>query len=272
MTHRRSTGVVGLAAILLAGLISPFPCHGAPALLAIIIDDLGNARSAGERTASLPGPVTCSVLPHTPLAAELAESCRKSGKEVLVHLPMQPEGRSADPGPGALRVGQTRAEFEHAVEASLVSVPGAGGLSSHMGSLLTRHIGYMDWLMTELSRRGDLIFIDSATTAHSVALRLARDHGLPAARRDLFLDDDPSPDAIRAQWQRGLSIAQRQGSAILIGHPREHTLSLLEAEIAKLDSRGIMLVSISDVVRVSQAEGSESWQPSSYRSHQASRR
>lgn len=272
MIHRASSGIVGLAAILLTGVICPSPCHGAPPLLAIIIDDLGNARAAGERTASLPGPVTCSVLPHTPLANELAESCKKSGKQVLVHLPMQPESRSADPGPGALRVGQTRAEVVDAVRASLVSVPGADGLSSHMGSLLTRHIGYMGWLMTELSRRGDLVFIDSATTAHSVALRLARDHGLPAARRDLFLDDDPSPDAIRAQWQRGLSIAEQEGSAILIGHPKEHTLSLLETEIAALESRGIMLVSISEVVRVSQAKGSESWQPSSYRSHQASRK
>ena len=76
--------------MLLTGVICPSPSHGAPPLLAIIIDDLGNARSAGERTASLPGPVTCSVLPHTPLATELAKSCKKCLDEAEEIAPPAP--------------------------------------------------------------------------------------------------------------------------------------------------------------------------------------
>lgn len=239
--------------------------------LAVIIDDLGNARGVGERAAALPGPVTCSVLPHTPYAVQLAGRCKDEGKEVLLHLPMQPQDPEAKPGRGVLLLGQPRAEFRAAVADGLAAVPDADGVNNHMGSLLTRHIGYMHWLMQDLARHPDLVFVDSMTTAHSRALMAARAHGMPATRRDLFLDDDPSPAAVRRQWDRLIRQARARGSALGIGHPRPATLDLLDEELEALDEEGIILVSVAELIRHRQLS-EQSWQESSSLSRMASKR
>lgn len=242
-----------------------------PVYLAIIVDDLGNARAAGERAAALPGPVTCSVLPHTPYAVQLAERCKDEGKEVLLHLPMQPQDPDAKPGRGVLLMGQRRAEFRAAVTQGLAAVPGADGVNNHMGSLLTRHIGYMHWLMEDLGQQPGLVFVDSMTTSHSRALVAARVHGMPATRRDLFLDNDPSPAAVRRQWQRLIRQARTEGSALGIGHPRPATLDLLDAELGALEDEGIILVGVAELIRFRQTP-EQSWPESSSLSRMVSKR
>jgi polysaccharide deacetylase 2 family uncharacterized protein YibQ len=252
----RFAGVLALGC-LLAPTVTAL---GQPARVAVIIDDLGNARTDADRTANLPGAITCSVLPHTPYAGLVAETCRNSGKEVFVHLPMQPDDPAARLGPGALRIGQTREQLRAILAADLDTVPGAVGVNNHMGSLLTRHITYMDWLMGELATRDGLLFVDSATTAQSVALRLAADHGLPTTRRDVFLDEDRSPNAIRRQWARLVEVARARGTALAIGHPHEFTLDVLLDEIEAAASRDIMLVSVTELVRIRGKGGQQSWQ------------
>jgi len=253
--------VAGLLATVWIGLLLPVTAAVADtARVAVIIDDLGNTRAEAERTAALPGVLTCSVLPHTPYATLVAEACRTAGKDVFVHLPMQPEDPAARPGPGVLLVGQTRDELREILRADLASVPGATGVNNHMGSLLTRHITYMDWVMAELATRDRLLFVDSATTAESVALRLAADYGLPTTRRDVFLDEDPSPEAIRAQWERAIGIAQTRGTALAIGHPRETTLAFLADEMAGPSAHDVILVSVAELVRTRNQGGQQSWQ------------
>lgn len=259
MTGPSSARFAGLLA--LGCIIAPtVTALGQPARVAVIIDDLGNARADAETTAGLPGAVTCSVLPHTPYARLVAETCKDSGKEVFIHLPMQPDDPNARPGPGALRVGQTREQIRAILTADLDTVPGAVGVNNHMGSLLTRHITYMDWLMGELATRDGLLFVDSATTAQSVALRLAVDHGLPTTRRDVFLDEDPSPIEIRRQWAKLVQMARSRGTALAIGHPHEATLDILRDEIKAAASRDIMIVSVTELVRVRAKGGQQSWQ------------
>ena len=248
-----------LAAASIGLIITTAPALAGPAMVAIIIDDLGNSLGEADRTAALPGNLTCSVLPHTPFATTAAETCRTAGKEVFVHLPMQPEDPRARPGPGVLVVGQTRDQLREILRGDLASVPGAVGVNNHMGSLLTRHIAYMDWVMSELSLGGDLVFVDSATTTGSVALRLATEYGLPTTRRDVFLDEDPSPDAIHAQWERLVGIAHAQGAALAIGHPRDATLGFLAAELETAADRDIILVSVTELIRAEQQRGQEPW-------------
>lgn len=252
-------------------VLGPVGAGADPAMLAIIIDDLGNARAAGERAATLPGPVICSVLPHTPYAVLLARRCKEEGKEVLLHQPMQPQDPQADPGRGVLFLGQRREAFRTELRRGLEAVPGADGVNNHMGSLLTRHIGYMHWLMQDLSAREGLIFIDSVTTTHSRALAAARMHGLPSTRRDVFLDDDPSPAAIRAQWERLLARALAEGSALGIGHPWPETLDTLDAGIKTLDDEGIILVGVAELIRFRES-GVRSWPESLSRSRMVSKR
>ena len=68
--------------------------HFPPTYISIIIDDLGNSLPAGKQAVRLPGPVACAILPHTPYAVDLDEMAHRHGKEVLLHLPMEPVGAS----------------------------------------------------------------------------------------------------------------------------------------------------------------------------------
>ena len=137
--------------------------------IAIIIDDLGYQLEAGNRSINLPGPVACAILPATPRAAKLAEAAFANGKDVLLHLPLEPVASDSQSDPGSLMLDMSREQFGDTFLANLNSVPHAIGVNSHRGSMLTQHPGHMGWLMEELRMRGDLIFVDSYTTHKSVS-------------------------------------------------------------------------------------------------------
>ena len=140
--------------------------------IALIIDDLGNWRSAGVRTVSLPGPVACAVLPHTPYASLIAERAHVAGKEVMLHLPLAPI-RHDDVAAGTINIDTTRAQLARIFAVNINSIPHVVGVNNHMGSLLTQHPGHMTWLMTEMHERGELFFVDSYTSRSSIALKIA---------------------------------------------------------------------------------------------------
>ena len=207
---------------------------GSEARLAIIIDDLGNQWSLGQRAIRLPAAIAVAVLPHTPFGRELASEAYERGKEVLVHVPMQAEGTEIALGPGALHLGLSRREFRARLLSAVASVPYATGVNNHMGSLLTTDARIMQWLMRDLRRR-ELFFVDSYTTHRSMGLGMARAHRVPALKRDVFLDGDPQPASMRIQWQRLLGIADETGFAVAIAHPHPATLEFLESVLPALD-------------------------------------
>lgn len=217
--------------------------------VAVIIDDLGNLRAAGERTAALQGPVAFAILPHTPYAAYLAGLANESGKEVLLHLPLEPVAAHDDLGIGNIELNLSHDQFARVFGADLASVPYVSGVNTHMGSLITQHPGHMAWLMRELDLRRGLFFVDSRTTPASVALQVALEFGVPATRRDVFLDDDPDPQAIALQFDRLKNLARLHGGAVAIGHPRPGTLGFLERALPGLADEGIELVSVRAIIR-----------------------
>ena len=202
--------------------------------LAVIIDDLGYALVAGERAINLPGPVAYAILPGTPRATHLADMAHKSGKEVLLHLPLQAENDHEPAEPGSLSLDMSQAEFARTFIQDIDAVPHAIGVNNHRGSLLTRHPGHMSWLMEEIRNRGDLFFVDSYTTAASIAFRLARETGVPSAKRDVFLDPDQAPDTIAREFARLKKLAQQNGFALGIGHPYPATLAFRKYRFASL--------------------------------------
>lgn len=240
--------LLALALLLSAGAAA------APApRIAILIDDLGHDRAAGERVLKLPTAVGVAVLPLTPHAKRLARAASAGGRDLLLHLPL--ESLEAEPlGPGAIEAGATPAAIQAALAQGLESVPGAVGVNNHMGSLLTQAPGSMRVLLRALHGRG-LFFVDSYTTERSVALRVARELGVPATRRDVFLDPEPGEAAIAAEWQRLLALARERGVALAIGHPNPTTLAFLERELLRLPEQGITLVTVGEVVRSETAAG-----------------
>ena len=213
--------------------------------IAIIIDDIGDRRAEGLAAVDLPGAVACAFLPHTPHARELAYRAHENGKEVLLHLPLQSlQGKEL--GPGAITLHTSETEFRRILQDNLAVIPYVQGVNNHMGSLLTRHPGHMTWLMQDLAANGRLFFVDSYTHADSVALDMARERGVPAARRDVFLDNIPEPGAIEAEFARLIERARERGSAIGIGHPYPQTMEYLARVLPVLEADyGVTLVPVS---------------------------
>ncbi len=211
--------------------------------IALIFDDLGRDVGRIDRLFALGVPVSFAVLPYERWSSEVARELVRRGGEVLCHLPMAATGNE-DPGPGALVEGMSARRLAAAVERALDQVPGAVGVNNHMGSQLTADERVMRELLPQLGRRG-LFFIDSRTTPESVGYEIARELGVPTARRDVFLDAVDDPAAIRGEMARLLEIAGRRGAAIAIAHPRQATLAVLVEEIPRAVASGYEFVPIS---------------------------
>jgi uncharacterized protein len=173
----------------------------------------------------------------------VVEDLRRHRAEILLHLPMQ-AGHGANPGPGALTLAMSDAELAAATRAALAAVPGAAGVNNHMGSALTADERAMRAVLGVLAEDG-LFFVDSRTTADTVAYRVAAALDVPAAERQVFLDPDPRPEAIRYEFARLLDLARRRGAAIAIGHPHPATIEVLREEIPRARSLGYELVPVS---------------------------
>jgi hypothetical protein len=230
------------AALVLGAALIAAPVVAAAASLSLIIDDLGHRLHEGERATRLPAPVVCAVLPHTPHGQYLAQRAHAAGKEVILHLPMQPHG-DKNPGSGSLAAGMSETEWRERLDRNLASVPHAVGVNNHMGSLLTTEPRAMRWLMGALHERR-LFFIDSLTTRASLGAGSARARGLPTLTRDLFLDRDPSPAAIAQQLSELERLAKKRSHALAIGHPYPATLDALEHWLPELGKRGITVIPV----------------------------
>ncbi len=217
--------------------------------VAILIDDLGNDRAAVDRIARWPFPVSGAVLPALAGSGEAARELSRSGKDVLLHLPMEPRGYpGVHPGPGVILVSQTDAEIAATLQSDLESVPGAIGVNNHMGSAATADPRVMRAVAGVLARRS-LFFVDSRTTQATVAIDAVHGAGVRTASRRVFLDDVATESAIETSLSLLVERARVEGSAIAIGHPYPATLAVLDRELPKLEERGVRLVRVSELVR-----------------------
>jgi polysaccharide deacetylase 2 family uncharacterized protein YibQ len=222
-----------------------------PAFVAIIIDDLGHNLRDGNRALRLPGSITYSILPYTRHSHALARLANQSGREVMLHLPME-NVLDHDIGPAGLTSGLDRTEFVSTLNSALAEVPFARGINNHMGSYLTQQSEQMHWLMQEISNR-QIYFIDSRTTHMSVAADVAKQNQILESSRDIFLDNTKSIYAIDRSFRYLIKLAKTKGSAIAIGHPHEETLVYLEFALPLLKDEGIQLVSASSLLALRSA-------------------
>ena len=223
------------------------PHHdGPPIPLAFVIDDAGYNMADAEAYLRFPGKLTVAVLPQLDYSEQVVERGMQVGKEVILHLPMEPNG-SSDPGPGAIRVGYDQPDVISLLERHFRSVV-TRGANNHMGSRATADPLIMDTLMAYLKRTGRF-FLDSRTTAESVAEEAAMRHGVPFLRRDVFLDVRVDEATVSSAIDRGMAIALEQGSAILIGHVTNRVvLSVLERRLAEIEQAGFKLVYLSELL------------------------
>lgn len=217
-------------------------------LIAIIVDDLGADLVMMQNFLDLQLNITAAVLPNVPHARAVAELAYADGREILLHIPMEPQDYPAiDPGENALLVTLSQAEVQQRLRGYLQTVPWVVGANNHMGSRFTESREGMTGVLQILKENG-LFFIDSRTTADSVAMVEAKKIGIAHAGRDVFLDNDINEEDIRRQIRKLVKIALAEGSAIGICHPHLETVAALKQEAPSFAAAGVTLVAASALV------------------------
>ena len=224
--------------------------------IAIVIDDLDTVNDASRTVLNLPDKLTLAIIPGHPASAELARLADAAGKEVLIHLPMETLEPPARDEPLRLMTGMTRSQVQSLFTLALKDIPHAVGVNNHEGSRGTADPALMGHLARVLRGKKarvlngkNLLYLDSRTTEKSIAFKEMRRSGIPAMKRDIFLDNTDDPAAIRQQWELVRKMAQSRGSAVAIGHVQKSaTLEVLLVELPRLVRQGYQLVFLSELL------------------------
>jgi len=216
--------------------------------VALVMDDMGNSREALDDLLALGGRVTVSVLPYSPHSRETAEIAHRNGIEVLLHLPLESlNSQDSEAGTeGLIQSGMNGADVRKIVAEDLARVPYVMGVNNHMGSKVTADEALMRTILEPLREKG-LFFLDSRTSARSVAYAVARDMGIPAGYRQVFLDADGTNGLVKERLLELFKLAQKDGRAIGICHPFPETLQTLKENFHLLKDYGLEAVFVSEL-------------------------
>ena len=227
---------------------SPLSQTSAPRV-AIIVDDLGARRDVFDPLRDIRRPLTVAVLPGLPLSQWTAREAAQAGMEVILDLPMEPyRFPEVDPGPGALLMTMNAQELQAQVGAHLASVPGAVGVTNHMGSRMTEDRTRMRTVLEVLAGRR-LFLVDGLASNLSLAYDEAKALGLRAGRRQIIVDHKGGEAGDRVRWDEVAWWAERRGEVIVIAHGHPLTAPLLREFVPRWEARGIRLVPVSQLAR-----------------------
>jgi len=221
------------------------------AFVAIIMDDIGFNLAKTKRIAALPVKLTGAIIPMTPRARESAEVLFKSGKEVFLHFPMQPIYKMPEviEYSMAIRTETTPAQAAEFTEKSIAMIPHIVGVNNHEGSLATENMAQMEAIMPVIKRH-NLVFVDSGTTNNTIAWKAAHNAGLKWAKRNYFLDNVRTKPAVTEAFLKAIAMARNRGEVVIIGHPHDVSLEVLEEQIPKAMQEGVIFVWATQITRV----------------------
>ncbi|MDZ7372445.1 MAG: divergent polysaccharide deacetylase family protein [candidate division KSB1 bacterium] len=217
------------------------------ATVALVLDDAGYGMSREfEALLQLPYKFTVAVIPGLKRTTEVAERVHRAGKEVIVHMPMEPEHGDVEDRGYAIRSSHSPREVAERVRKALAAVPYAKGLNNHEGSRATASLPTMLAVMEELKAK-NVFFLDSRTSPESKGYLAARRVGLRALQSAGFLDARDDEDWIRSRlWELVGKSSSGNGIAV-IAHPRESTLNVLLEQMPKLAEQGVRFVFASEL-------------------------
>jgi len=217
-------------------------------VIVLVIDDFGYRNdSVSDGFLNLPIALTCAVLPGHPQSSSIAKKAIKSGKEVIIHMPMQSSLGAKGEDDYKLKVGMTSDEIEWRLNEALKEIPEAIGINNHQGSKATTD-GKVMGVVASVLKQKNKIFLDSRTSSKTVGEKTMRTYGVPTARRHVFLDNELDIDKISQQLEKLVKVSKKNGIAIGIGHVKSNTLKVLKEEIPKLSDKGYEFKFLSQVV------------------------
>ncbi|MCK9062285.1 divergent polysaccharide deacetylase family protein [Haemophilus influenzae] len=214
--------------------------------LAIVIDDVGYHSKEDAAIFAMPREISVAIIPAAPYARARNQEAKSQGRDILIHMPMQPVS-AVKIEDGGLHLGMSAAQVNDRVNTAKNIVRDAIGMNNHMGSAATADPQLMTYLMTALQEK-HLFFLDSRTIGKSIAGKIAKEQGVRSLDRHIFLDDSNEFADVQRQFKAAIHYARKHGSAIAIGHPRQNTIAVLQAGLRNLPE-DIQLVGMGNLWR-----------------------
>jgi len=222
--------------------------------LCIVVDDFGNFDGQLiDLFCELDAAVTFAVLPGLPYTKSVMQKAVRSGHEVIVHMPWQPDAEGTNPGSNAILNTMSDRVIYDTVKGYFQEVSEAKGGNQHMGSLISANKALMTSALRYLSER-DYFFIDSRTTADTFGREVAGELGIAFEERNLFLDAPENSDhnlMERLVDLRKLLETKRRALAITHCHDRGR-LERLKTFILEAKKMGFELVPASKYAQKAQ--------------------
>ena len=207
----------------------------------LIIDDLGQNREPVDRLLRIKQPINLAVLPHLPHSDYAARAAYRGGRDVMLHLPMEPKystGYTADDaGEGVLLLGFSISRIREELRKNIMALPHVVGVNNHMGSKFMENEETVKTVMKELKAR-DLYFVDSLTTPNSRGYSVAKRLGVKVLNRDVFIDQKGrGKEYTIERIDELVRIARKKGLAVGIGHPYPQTIDALAEYMPRIEKK-----------------------------------
>ncbi|MCK4851767.1 MAG: divergent polysaccharide deacetylase family protein [Candidatus Omnitrophica bacterium] len=216
--------------------------------LALVLDDFGYTRKNLAGLKAMGIPLTLAVLPDTPYSKAVCVFAGQSGMEIILHLPMEPERKTASLEHSTILADMDEETMKNIISSAFLSIPGAKGVSNHMGSKATKDARVLRIVFGELKKKG-VFFLDSRTTDESLCPEIAKDTGITCIKRDVFIDNKLEAEDIARNMEKAVETARLNGSAVAIGHDRSVTVETLQEIVPRMEEKGIQFVTLSELAR-----------------------
>jgi len=192
--------------------------------LAILIDDVTTKRQI-ESIKNIGYIVNMAFLPPT--------SGHKNSAKItdnldlyMIHLPLQASSSKYEEE-NTLYINHSIEKIDERIKNLKALYPKAVFINNHTGSKFTSNQVAMDKLFQVL-KKYNYTFIDSRTTAKSVATKSSKKYGVKMFSRNIFLDNKKDKNYIQKQLKKAIKAAKKNGMAIAIGHPYGITFKTLK--------------------------------------------
>jgi uncharacterized protein len=215
--------------------------------IALLVGGMGlSPRTTEAAIAALPGAVTLGFAPYGSDLARQTAVAREAGHELVLEIPMEPFDFPRDnAGPHTLVTGAGKAaNNDDNLTWFMSRFTGYAGVASFLGGKFTADETALRPVLRAFATRG-LFYVDDGTSSRSLAMTLAPEQSLAAARADIVLDSAKGPAAIEAALARLEAIARDKVLAIGVASALPDSIETIGRFARGLEARGIAFVPLS---------------------------
>lgn len=206
--------------------------------IALVIGGLGLNRALTERAIDvLPPEVSLAFAPYARDLGFWTQKAREAGHEVLIELPMEGYGESAEMlGAAALLTSRSPEENLQRLDWLMTRFPGYFAATNYMGAKFSADRDSLAPVLAKLRESG-VAYVDDTGAARAAA----KESGAAVAVVNRIIPaapDDASRGAVRRELRALEKIAERDGAALGKTYAYAVTLEEIEAWLGEFEEKG----------------------------------